>query len=149
MSDFKSLPIRPYNLEKPIGHNHRLGEFICNNTALEQNMYAQYIYNPIVEYNLSVLAEAFLNEAERQSGEVFKIISGYRCRALNQHYREEVSELHIIGAAIDIAYPKNMQGLIDFVHFSKFDQLYLYPHFIHIAVRDTFNRVVFRDFRKR
>lgn len=147
MKKFPSLKVLAYDLGKPMGENHQLGEFIASDIAVANNLFQQYVFQKRIEDNLYFLTAKFIDPAEDFLGETFTILSGYRCRALDRLAARENTVSHVLGTAVDIAYPKSINAFLDKVCNMEFDEVFVFNRYIHIAVRNTLNRGLFKDYR--
>lgn len=147
MKKYPSLPVRAYDLKKPMGENHCLGDFIASEVAVGHNLFQQYVFQERVENNLYFLVTKFIDPAEDFLGETFQILSGYRCRALDYLAAREGSTAHLSGCAVDIMPPTKLSAFLDKACNMEFDELFIFRRYIHIAVRDTLNRGLFKDYR--
>ena len=92
------------------------------------------------EENLRALVDVVLDPLREAYGRPIRVSSGYRCPKLNrlvggspnsQHMRGEAADIQpVIGNEADL--PELARILIDN---GKFDQLIIYPTFIHVSYR--------------
>ena len=115
-----------------------LSELLKSDTALKHNLWNGAPKE--AEENLKALIEDVLDPLREAYGRPIRVTSGYRCPRLNrliggspnsQHMRGEAADIQPVAVAGD--------GLDEMAQIlianGKFDQLIVYPTFIHVSYR--------------
>ena len=113
-----------------------VSEMLKSNTAIKQRLWNGAPKE--VEENLRALVDEVLDPLREAYGKPIRVNSGYRCPKLNtlvggtpnsQHMRGEAADIQpVVGNEADL--PQLARILISN---GKFDQLILYPTFIHVS----------------
>ena len=90
------------------------------------------------EENLRALVDEVLDPLREAYGKPIRVNSGYRCPRLNTLVGGSLNSQHMRGEAADIQPVVGNEGDLDFlarllIANGKFDQLILYPTFIHVS----------------
>jgi hypothetical protein len=90
------------------------------------------------EENLRALVDEVLDPLREAYGKPIRVNSGYRCPRLNTFVGGSLNSQHMRGEAADIQPVVGNEGDLDFlarllIANGKFDQLILYPTFIHVS----------------
>ena len=115
-----------------------ISELLHSDTALKHNLWNGAPKE--AEENLKALVEDVLDPLREAYGRPIRVTSGYRCPQLNrliggspnsQHMRGEAADIQPVAVAGD--------GLDEMAQIlianGKFDQLIVYPTFIHVSYR--------------
>jgi len=96
-----------------------------------------------VEGNLDALAEQVLEPARQRLGKPITVNSGYRCQLHNKAVGGATSSQHMRGEATDLRFDGKPEILAKaIVDGGKWDQLILYPTFVHVSYkRNGMNRL--------
>ena len=115
-----------------------ISEMLKSNTAIKQRLWNGAPNE--AEENLRALVDEVLDPLREAYGRPIRINSGYRCTKLNtlvggtpnsQHMRGEAADIQpVVGNEADL--PELARILIEN---GKFDQLILYPTFIHVSYK--------------
>ena len=115
-----------------------VSEMLKSNTAIKQRLWNGAPKE--AEENLRALVDEVLDPLREAYGRPIRVNSGYRCPKLNtlvggtpnsQHMRGEAADIQpVVGNEADL--PELARILIEN---GKFDQLILYPTFIHVSHR--------------
>ena len=129
------------NPEKPtlkIMKHFTVSEMLKSDTAIKQRLWNGAPKE--AEENLRALVDEVLDPLREAYGRPIRVNSGYRCPKLNtlvggtpnsQHMRGEAADIQpVVGNEADL--PELARILIEN---GKFDQLILYPTFIHVSYR--------------
>ncbi len=126
-----------------ISKNFSLKEFTHSNYAKRYGINNQ-INDETILKNITALVNNILQPLRDNLKKEIKINSGYRCAELNKKVGGVPNSQHTKGEAADIftGSPENSyhvaQAIINL--FLPFDQLILYPTFIHVSHNRTVNR---------
>ena len=126
-----------------ISNNFKLEEFTRSDIAKKYG-----ISNDITQsakMNIIYLVKNLLQPLREMYGKPIHINSGFRCPELNFHEKMNGSKnsQHMTGEAADIRpdNPKDLSLLTDMIlKYFEFDQIKVYPTFIHISLRRQNNR---------
>lgn len=88
-----------------------------------------------VEGNLMALVENVLEPAREKLGLPIIVNSGYRCERHNRHVGGVANSQHLSGEAADIRCEDNKRLVKIIVEAGRFDQLIIYPTFIHVSFK--------------
>ena len=115
-----------------------ISELLKSDTAIKQRLWNSAPTE--AEENLRALVDEVLDPLREAYGRPIRVNSGYRCPKLNtlvggtpnsQHMRGEAADIQpVVGNEADL--PELARILIEN---GKFDQLILYPTFIHVSYR--------------
>ena len=115
-----------------------ISEMLKSDTAIKQRLWNGAPKE--AEENLRALVDEVLDPLREAYGKPIRVNSGYRCPKLNtlvggtpnsQHMRGEAADIQpVVGNEADL--PELARILIEN---GKFDQLILYPTFIHVSYR--------------
>ena len=115
-----------------------ISEMLKSDTAIKQRLWNGAPKE--AEENLRALVDEVLDPLREAYGRPIRVNSGYRCPRLNtlvggtpnsQHMRGEAADIQpVVGNEADL--PELARILIEK---GKFDQLILYPTFIHVSYR--------------
>ena len=115
-----------------------ISEMLKSDTAIKQRLWNGAPKE--AEENLKALVDEVLDPLREAYGRPIRVNSGYRCPKLNnlvggtpnsQHMRGEAADIQpVVGNEADL--PELARILIEN---GKFDQLILYPTFIHVSYR--------------
>ena len=115
-----------------------ISEMLKSNTAIKQRLWNGAPKE--AEENLRALVDEVLDPLREAYGRPIRVNSGYRCPRLNtlvggtpnsQHMRGEAADIQpVVGNEADL--PELARILIEN---GKFDQLILYPTFIHVSYK--------------
>ena len=115
-----------------------ISEMLKSNTAIKQRLWNGAPKE--AEENLRALVDEVLDPLREAYGRPIRVNSGYRCPKLNtlvggtpnsQHMRGEAADIQpVVGNEADL--PELARILIEN---GKFDQLIIYPTFIHVSYR--------------
>lgn len=124
-----------------LSKNFTLEEFEASPTATRLHI-DNKVYDPSVLANIRNLVEHLLQPLRDRWGKALVINSGYRCYILNRAVGGVVTSQHLRGQASDIK-ASNPYAFAKFVKDSglKFDQMILYPTFVHLSFDKNCNRM--------
>ena len=88
-----------------------------------------------VEGNLMALVENVLEPAREKLGLPIIVNSGYRCERHNKAVGGVANSQHLRGEAADIRCADNKRLAKIIVEAGRFDQLIIYPTFIHVSFK--------------
>lgn len=88
-----------------------------------------------VEWNLMALVENVLEPAREKLGGPIIVNSGYRCERHNRHVGGVANSQHLRGEAADVRCEDNKRLAKIIVENGRFDQLIIYPTFIHVSFK--------------
>lgn len=121
--------------------NFELEEFTSSPTAKKYNI--QNLPPKLVIENLKSLCEYILQPIRDKVEKPVKINSGYRCLSLNKKVGGVPTSQHVLGQACDF----KIEGLTSYEIAEvvlelnlPFDQLILYPTFVHVSYSDRCRR---------
>ena len=111
-----------------------ISEMLKSNTAIKQRLWNGA--NLEVEENLRALVDEVLDPLRERYGKPIYVNSGYRCPELNRLIGGAIKSQHMRGEAADItagspAENLKLARLIE--EAGKFDQLIIYPTFLHVS----------------
>jgi uncharacterized protein YcbK (DUF882 family) len=111
-------------------------ELLKSDTAVKQQLWNGA--NREAEENLRSLVEQVLDPLREAYGKPIRVNSGYRCPRLNTLVGGSINSQHMRGEAADIQpVASNDDGLHEMARIlidnGKFDQLIIYPTFIHVS----------------
>lgn len=86
-----------------------------------------------IEDNVKALVENVLEPARRKLGKPIIVNSGFRCPLHNGRVGGATASQHMKGEAADIRCDDNVKLAQVIVANGKFDQLILYPTFVHVS----------------
>ncbi|MCR5038404.1 MAG: peptidase M15 [Bacteroidales bacterium] len=115
-----------------------ISELLKSNTALKHKLWNGAPKE--AEENLRALVNEVLDPLREAYGKPIRVNSGYRCPRLNNLVGGSPNSQHMRGEAADIqpvdGNEADLEVLAQFLIASgKFDQLILYPTFIHVSYR--------------
>ena len=115
-----------------------ISELLKSNTALKHKLWNGAPKE--AEENLRALVDEVLDPLREAYGKPIRVNSGYRCPRLNTLVGGSPNSQHMRGEAADIqpvdGNEADLEVLAQFLIASgKFDQLILYPTFIHVSYR--------------
>ena len=87
--------------------------------------------------NAIALVENVLDPAREKLGMPIKVNSGHRCEAYNRKVGGVSRSQHIVGEAADIHCDDNAKLAKLIVQQGRFDQLIIYPTFLHVSYKCT------------
>ena len=113
-------------------------ELLKSDTALKHKL-----WNGVpkeAEENLRALVDVVLDPLREAYGRPIRVSSGYRCPKLNRLVGSSPNSQHTRGEAADIQPVVGNEGDLDklaqiLIANGKFDQLILYPTFIHVSYK--------------
>ena len=117
-----------------------ISEMLKSDTAIKQRLWNGA--NLEVEENLRALVDEVLDPLRERYGKPIYVNSGYRCPKLNQLVNGAANSQHMNGEAADIRPVKSeklkVKSELDelvriLIENGKFDQLIIYPTFIHVS----------------
>ena len=117
-----------------------ISEMLKSDTAIKQRLWNGA--NLEVEENLRALVDEVLDPLRERYGKPIYVNSGYRCPKLNQLVNGAANSQHMKGEAADIRPVKSeklkVKSELDelvriLIENGKFDQLIIYPTFIHVS----------------
>ena len=85
--------------------------------------------------NLNALVECVLDPLRERYGKPIYVTSGYRCPKHNKEVSGAYNSQHMYGEAADIHCDDNKKLAKLIVEQGKFDQLILYPTFLHVSYK--------------
>jgi uncharacterized protein YcbK (DUF882 family) len=119
------------NIDVKLTANFTLKEFINSTVANQKGITEQFMPDFKIVQNLEKLCINLLQPLREKVGKI-TINSGYRCKRLNDAVKGSVTSQHLIGCAADIVVANKLEA-IAFIKAAKFDQLIIYPNFLHIS----------------
>lgn len=134
-----------------ITKNFRLREFTYSRTAKEHNI--ENRPNNIVINNIKLLCTKVLQPLRDNVGKEINISSGYRCLKVNELVGGSATSKHVFGQAADIftvgLTPFELAKVVLDLNLD-FDQMILYPTFIHISyispdLRDNRRQLIYNQ----
>lgn len=128
-----------------ITENFKLSEFIYSSTAKRKNIKSQYILTIDIIKNIYELTENILQPLRNKIGKII-ITSGYRSFDLNYRVGGVDNSQHLTGSAVDIKVT-NINQAVYHIQEMKFDQMIIYPTFIHVSFKNTTLRKMIIDRR--
>jgi hypothetical protein len=113
-----------------------ISELLKSNTALKHKLWNGAPKE--AEENLRALVDEVLDPLREAYGKPIRVNSGYRCPRLNRLVGGSPNSQHMRGEAADIQPVVGNEADLDFlarllIANGKFDQLILYPTFIHVS----------------
>lgn len=114
-----------------ISDNFSLWEFIKSDTAKMSGIKSQYTVSVSAVWNIVALTNNILQPLRNKIG-VIKITSGYRCELLNRFLKGAKYSQHLTGSAADFKC-EDQETAIKLIKHMQFDQLIIYPHFLHVS----------------
>lgn len=90
-----------------------------------------------IEENLNGLVEEVLEPARRKLGKPIVVNSGFRCPLHNRTVGGVVGSQHVKGEAADLYCDDNRRLARIIVKAGRFDQLIIYPTFVHVSYKRT------------
>lgn len=114
-----------------ISDNFSLWEFIKSDTAKLAGIKEQYIIPINAVDNIVSLTNNILQPLRNKIGEIH-ITSGYRCKLLNHYLDGSKYSQHLTGSAADFKC-QDQETAIKLIKHMQFDQLIIYPRFIHVS----------------
>ena len=113
-----------------------ISELLKSDTALKHKLWNGAPKE--AEENLRALVDEVLDPLREAYGKPIRVNSGYRCPRLNTLVGGSLNSQHMRGEAADIQPVVGNEGDLDFlarllIANGKFDQLILYPTFIHVS----------------
>lgn len=117
--------------------NFTLGEMIYSDTAKAKGI-DNTPSEEVIE-NLKALCENLLQPVRDLYGKAMHVNSGYRSPALNKAVSGSATSDHLVGRSADIKVynPKELHTLV-LNSGLEFDQLILYPTFVHMSFKKPF-----------
>ena len=86
-----------------------------------------------IEENVEALVEQVLDPARERLGKAVTVNSGFRCPVHNKAVGGVYNSQHVSGLAADVHCEDNRKLAKVIVENGRFDQLILYPTFIHVS----------------
>ena len=86
-----------------------------------------------IEENIEALVDEVLDPARRKLGKPIVVNSGFRCPIHNTAVGGVYNSQHVSGQAADVRCEDNKKLAKVIVENGRFDQLILYPTFIHVS----------------
>lgn len=123
-----------------ISKNFSYKEFEKSETA--ERLHINNVINTfLVRDNVKALVENVLQPLRDEWGAPLHINSGYRCLKLNQAVGGVPTSQHMLGQAADVrcSDPLKLAKLVKKLKL-EFDQMILYPTFLHLSYQDGRNR---------
>lgn len=123
-----------------ISKNFSYKEFERSETA--DRLHINNVINTfLVRDNVRALVDNILQPLRDAWGEPLHINSGYRCLKLNQAVGGVPTSQHMLGQAADVrcSDPLKLAKLVKKLKL-EFDQMILYPTFLHLSYQDGRNR---------
>ena len=123
-----------------ISKNFSYKEFERSETA--DRLHINNVINTfLVRDNVKALVDNILQPLRDAWGEPLHINSGYRCLKLNQAVGGVPTSQHMLGQAADVrcSDPLKLAKLVKKLKL-EFDQMILYPTFLHLSYQDGRNR---------
>lgn len=90
---------------------------------------------PLQRGNIEALVDNVLDPVREQFGKPIYVSSGYRCPKHNREVGGVPNSQHMRGEAADIHCDDNAQLARIIVAQGRFDQLILYPTFLHVSYK--------------
>ena len=90
-----------------------------------------------IEENIEALVDEVLDPARRKLGKPIVVNSGFRCPIHNTAVGGVYNSQHVSGQAADVRCEDNRKLARVIVENGRFDQLILYPTFIHVSWKKT------------
>ena len=90
-----------------------------------------------IEENIEALVKNVLDPARRKLGKVVTVNSGFRCPLHNSAVGGVTGSQHVKGEAADVHCDDDRRLAKIIVANGKFDQLILYPTFVHVSYKRT------------
>lgn len=88
-----------------------------------------------IEESMMALGEEVLDPAREKLGAPITVNSGFRCPLHNQTVGGVANSQHVRGEAADVTCKDNQRLARIIVEQSKFDQLIIYPSFVHVSYK--------------
>ena len=115
-----------------------ISELLHSDTALKHKLWNGAPKE--AEENLRALVDEVLDPLREAYGKPIRVNSGYRCPRLNNLVGGSPNSQHMRGEAADIQPVSSNESNLDelariLIANGKFDQLILYPTFIHVSYR--------------
>ena len=96
---------------------------------------------PFARENIEALVREVLDPAREKLGSPIVVNSGYRCPKHNKEVGGATNSQHLLGQAADIRFQVSGFKIQDLakaiVENGKYDQLILYPTFVHVSWKRT------------
>lgn len=96
---------------------------------------------PFARENMEALVHEVLDPAREKLGSPIVVNSGYRCPKHNKEVGGATNSQHLLGQAADIRFQVSGFKIQDLakaiVENGKYDQLILYPTFVHVSWKRT------------
>ncbi|MBO5627228.1 MAG: peptidase M15 [Prevotella sp.] len=86
-----------------------------------------------IEENIEALVEQVLDPARDRLGKAVMVNSGFRCPVHNKAVGGVYNSQHVSGQAVDVHCKDNKKLAKVIVENGRFDQLILYPTFVHVS----------------
>lgn len=86
-----------------------------------------------IEENMLALVEEVLEPVRERLGKPIVVNSGFRCPRHNSYVGGVAGSQHVRGEAIDCRCEDNRKLAKIIVELGKFDQMILYPTFVHVS----------------
>ena len=86
-----------------------------------------------IEENVEALVEQVLDPARERLGKAVVVNSGFRCPVHNKAVGGVYNSQHVSGQAADVHCEDNLKLAKVIVENGRFDQLILYPTFLHVS----------------
>lgn len=141
----KFLKVTNYDMYYNISEHFKLGELIQSDTAFNNKLYMQYMYQPDVLASLEFLCEKLLEPARQQLGHPVIVTSGYRCSMLNNMVGGALNSLHIRGYAADIYSPGRQLELARVIQTLEFHECIVHRNYIHVSIKPAMNEFRYRN----
>ena len=94
---------------------------------------------PEARQNIEALVENVLDPLREAYGKSIYVNSGYRCEAHNRKVGGVPKSQHLLGQAADIRCDDNAKLAKLIVQQGRFDQLIIYPTFLHVSYKRNGN----------
>lgn len=88
-----------------------------------------------IEESVMALGEEVLDPAREKQGAPITVNSGFRCPLHNQTVGGVANSQHVRGEAADLTCKDNQRLAKIIVEQGKFDQLIVYPGFVHVSYK--------------
>ena len=123
-----------------ISRNFDYKEFEKSDTAARMRI-TNVISTSLVRDNIKALVDNILQPLRDAWGGPLFIGSGYRCMKLNEAVGGVPTSQHVLGQAADVrcSDPLKLAKLVKKLDL-EFDQMILYPTFLHLSYQDGRNR---------
>lgn len=123
-------------MKEKISENFALSEMITTSTSIENKIESLEHYN-----NLVLLVNNLIQPIRNKFGRI-RINSGYRNQAVNKAVGGVQTSQHTKGQAADLKpLEAELRAVFEYVRDNMvFDQLILYPNFIHVSYNHLNNR---------